>query len=213
MEHRAEMFEVPSGSRKQRVGLVLGPALFGLTLALPLAGLAPRIAWRYSLGLAAFQETGLDRRVAFAILRLPRATRTPARVLFTTIPMLRELAGRRLTLFDRMLIAFPLALLMLLLCWVILRWRYGVGGRAFVSTWPGHSSSGSACACSFRSSACARRPVRGERWLAGRRLAGDVLRGDQRHTGPAERTSLRRPGLDAHDEQRVQGDAQIDGPA
>lgn len=253
MEHRAEMFEVPSGSRKQRVGLVLGPALFGLILALPLAGLAPPahrlaavFAWAVVywvteavpvavaallasilsvlLGIgtsqgvlaayadpiiflfigsfilaAAFQETGLDRRVAFAILNLPWATRTPARVLFTmgaitwamslwvsntataaimlpigigvlrstgvlddagrggfatalllmltwgastggvgtpvgsppnliAISMLRELAGRRLTFFHWMLIAFPLALLMLLLCWVILRWRYGVGG-------------------------------------------------------------------------------------
>jgi len=32
---------------------------------------------------AAFQETGLDRRVAFALLRLPWATRSPGRLLLT----------------------------------------------------------------------------------------------------------------------------------
>lgn len=39
------------------------------------------------------------------------------------LSMLRELAGRRLTFFHWMLVAFPLALLMLLLCWLILRQR------------------------------------------------------------------------------------------
>ena len=42
--------------------------------------------------------------------------------------MLRELAGRRLTFFHWMLVGFPLALLMLLLCWVILRRRFRIGG-------------------------------------------------------------------------------------
>lgn len=151
---------------------------------------------------AAFQETGLDRRVAFGLLRFPWATRTPSRVLATlgvitwaislwmsntattaimlpvglgilksmgetpppgsavsdgrngfpialllmlawgsstggigtpvgsppnliAISMLRELAGRRLTFFDWMSVALPMALLMLGLCWVILTLRYG----------------------------------------------------------------------------------------
>jgi sodium-dependent dicarboxylate transporter 2/3/5 len=149
---------------------------------------------------AAFQETGLDRRVAFGLLRFPWATRTPARTLATVgavtwamslwmsntattaimlpiglgmlksmgqlpaqgsggaanhgfsialllmltwgsstggigtpvgsppnliaLSMLRELAGRRLTFFDWMSVAFPMALLMLGLCWVILTVRY-----------------------------------------------------------------------------------------
>jgi len=248
-----EELEVVDGSRKQRVGLILGPALFAVVLALPLDSLTPaahRLAavfvWAVvywvteavpvavtallasilsvllgvgtSQGVlaayadpiiflfigsfilaAAFRETGLDRRVAFAILRLPWATRTPARLLFTmgaitwamslwvsntataaimlpigvgvlrstgalddlrrggfatalllmltwgastggigtpvgsppnliAISMLRELAGRRLTFFHWMLVAFPLALLMLLLCWAILRRRYEVRG-------------------------------------------------------------------------------------
>ena len=151
---------------------------------------------------AAFQETGLDRRVAFTLLRFPWATRTPSRVLATlgvitwamslwmsntattaimlpvglgilksmgetpspgsavsdsrsgfpialllmltwasstggigtpvgsppnliAISMLRELAGRRVTFFDWMSVALPMALLMLGLCWVILTLRYG----------------------------------------------------------------------------------------
>ncbi len=239
--------------RKQRVGLILGPALFALVLVFPLGGVTPaahRLAAVFTwavvywvteavpvaatallasvlsvlLGIgtsqnvlaayadpiiflfigsfilaAAFQETGLDRRVAFAILRLPWATRTPGRLLFTmgaitwamslwvsntataaimlpigvgvlrstgvlddprrggfgtalllmltwsastggtgtpvgsppnliALSMLRELAGRRLTFFHWMLVAFPLAVLMLLLCWTILRQRYGVHG-------------------------------------------------------------------------------------
>jgi sodium-dependent dicarboxylate transporter 2/3/5 len=147
----------------------------------------------------AFQQTGLDRRVAFAILRLPWATQTPARLMFTmgaitwamslwvsntattaimlpigigllrstgalddssrsgfatalllmltwaastggigtpvgsppnliALSMLRELAGIRITFFHWMLLAFPLAMLMLVLCWLILRQRYGVRG-------------------------------------------------------------------------------------
>jgi sodium-dependent dicarboxylate transporter 2/3/5 len=44
--------------------------------------------------------------------------------------MLRELAGIRLTFFHWMLFALPLATLMLILCWLILRQRYGVRGPA-----------------------------------------------------------------------------------
>jgi sodium-dependent dicarboxylate transporter 2/3/5 len=46
------------------------------------------------------------------------------------LSMLRELAGVRLTFFHWMLFAFPLAMLMLVLCWFILRQRYGVRGPA-----------------------------------------------------------------------------------
>jgi sodium-dependent dicarboxylate transporter 2/3/5 len=158
---------------------------------------------------AAFQETGLDRRVAFTLLRFPWTTRTPARVLATlgvitwamslwmsntattaimlpvglgilksmgetpspgtprtaghggfsvalllmltwasstggigtpvgsppnliAISMLRELAGRRVTFFDWMSVALPMALLMLGLCWVILTLRYGGPTRSGV---------------------------------------------------------------------------------
>jgi len=249
-----EQLEAASGTRKQRLGLILGPVAFGVILALPLDRLAPAahrlaavFAWAVVywvteavpvaatallastlsvlLGIgsaqavlatyadpiiflfigsfilaAAFQETGLDRRVAFAILRLPWATRTPGRMLFTVgaitwamslwvsntattaimlpigvgilrtaglansgqagggtatalllmltwgastggigtpvgsppnliaLSMLRELAGRRLTFFHWMLVAFPLALVMLVLCWTILRQRYRVRG-------------------------------------------------------------------------------------
>ena len=248
-----EEVEPEAGSRKQLVGLVLGPVLFALVLALPFEGLSPaahRLAavfiWAVVywvteavpvtvtallasilsvlLGIGtsqavlaayadpiiflfigsfilalAFQQTGLDRRVAFAILRLPWATATPARLLFTmgaitwamslwvsntattaimlpiglgilrstggltdqarngfatalllmltwaastggvgtpvgsppnliALSMLRELAGIRLTFFHWMLFALPLALLMLVLCWLILRQRYGVRG-------------------------------------------------------------------------------------
>ena len=248
-----EEVEPEAGSRKQLVGLVLGPVLFALVLALPFEGLstaAHRLAavfiWAVVywvteavpvtvtallasilsvlLGIGtsqtvlaayadpiiflfigsfilalAFQQTGLDRRVAFAILRLPWATATPARLLFTmgaitwamslwvsntattaimlpiglgilrstgglteqarngfgtalllmltwaasaggvgtpvgsppnliALSMLRELAGIRLTFFHWMLFALPLAVLMLVLCWFILRQRYGVRG-------------------------------------------------------------------------------------
>jgi sodium-dependent dicarboxylate transporter 2/3/5 len=153
---------------------------------------------------AAFQESGLDRRVAFALLRFPWATRTPARLLaalgaitwamslwmsntattalmlpvgvgmlkslagdpesgsetsrsqfaialmlmltwasstggvgtpvgsppnLIALSMLRDLAGRRLTFFDWMAVALPMAVLMLALCWVILTVRYGARGR------------------------------------------------------------------------------------
>lgn len=132
-----EDLEPGAGTRKRRAGLILGPVLFALVLAVPLGGLAPtahRLAAVFTwtvvywvteavpitvtallasvlsvlLGIgssqtvlaayadpiiflfigsfilaAAFQQTGLDRRVAFAILRLPWATRTPARLLFT----------------------------------------------------------------------------------------------------------------------------------
>jgi sodium-dependent dicarboxylate transporter 2/3/5 len=250
-----EELEPAAGSRKQLVGLALGPALFALVLALPLDGLstsAHRLAavfvWAVVywvteavpvtvtallasvlsvlLGIGtsqavlaayadpiiflfigsfilalAFQRTGLDRRVAFAILRIPWATQSPARLLFTmgaitwamslwvsntattaimlpiglgilrstgalgeqhqtsfatalmlmltwgastggvgtpvgsppnliALSMLRELAGVRLTFFHWMLFALPLATLMLVLCWLILRQRYGVRGPA-----------------------------------------------------------------------------------
>ena len=41
------------------------------------------------------------------------------------IEMVRELGGRRLTFFDWVAVAMPLTVLMLLLSWVILGWRYG----------------------------------------------------------------------------------------
>lgn len=149
---------------------------------------------------AAFQETGLDRRVAFALLRIPWATRSPGALLLTmggvtwaislwvsntattaimlpigigilrstgalddskeqgfsialmlmlawaastggigtpvgsppnliALSMLRGLAGRPLTFFHWMLIGFPMALLMLLLCWVLLRHRFRIRGE------------------------------------------------------------------------------------
>ena len=41
------------------------------------------------------------------------------------IGMIRDLAGKRLTLFDWVVVAMPLTLCMLALCWGILAWRYG----------------------------------------------------------------------------------------
>ena len=39
--------------------------------------------------------------------------------------MIRDLTGRRLTFFDWVAVAMPLTVLMLVLCWAILAWRYG----------------------------------------------------------------------------------------
>jgi sodium-dependent dicarboxylate transporter 2/3/5 len=43
------------------------------------------------------------------------------------IGMIRELAGRRLTFFDWVAVTMPLAIVMLILCWIILRYRYASG--------------------------------------------------------------------------------------
>jgi sodium-dependent dicarboxylate transporter 2/3/5 len=144
----------------------------------------------------AMQTSGLDRRLALAVLRWEWATRTPARVLLTigavtcalslwlsntattaimlpiglgvlgeveggeaerrrfavgfllmltwassvavgtpvgsppnliAIAMVRELGARRLSFFDWTLVAMPLTVVMLALCWLILRLRY-LGG-------------------------------------------------------------------------------------
>jgi sodium-dependent dicarboxylate transporter 2/3/5 len=45
------------------------------------------------------------------------------------IGMIRDLAGRRLTFFDWVAVAMPLTVLMLALCWLLLRALYGAGPR------------------------------------------------------------------------------------
>jgi sodium-dependent dicarboxylate transporter 2/3/5 len=53
------------------------------------------------------------------------------------ISMVRELAGRRVTFFDWVAVTMPLAILMLILCWLILRYRYasGLAGHSDVRTY------------------------------------------------------------------------------
>jgi solute carrier family 13 (sodium-dependent dicarboxylate transporter), member 2/3/5 len=154
----------------------------------------------------AMKETGLDRRVAFVLLRHGWATRTPARLMLTVgvvtcalslwvsntattammlpvgigvvralghveddrsrlaigvllmlawsssvavgvpvasppnliaIGMIRDLTHRRLTFFDWMAVTMPLTVLMLVLCWLILRHRYARATPSFgdLSAW------------------------------------------------------------------------------